>query len=339
MSFDYAVGQSIVLGERTFIRAVLLTPPCRYFASRDSAGFVTLPTLDPGSSYVELQGIQNFDDGFQDQNNDLRFLGDGGWRDSRRTGQGWQASVTAYFMKDAEIPAGQNCPVFRGGYEEGFRFIEQARRYNRAEIYVEKLVEMGRANGSSGNYIYDYTGVNCDVQNLRVPTNAEGMIMANYDLVGRGEVVTGLYDAGSQPLRFGSLQSGFLFTSPSSGTRRYAVVPADNADSIVVSTDITVTYTTDGSTAMDFLALEEEGGGFRVEVASSGVVVPAAVTLGGVGNNVVTINPTTDLGAATIYRLIVRDGALTQLVDGAGNPNASGVKRSLQGFTTVFKTA
>jgi hypothetical protein len=40
--------------------------------------------------------------------------------DSVITGSSVQASVTAYFLKNAEIPAGQNCPQFRGDYEEGF---------------------------------------------------------------------------------------------------------------------------------------------------------------------------------------------------------------------------
>jgi hypothetical protein len=54
---------------------------------------------------------------------------------------------------------------------------------------------------------------------------------------------------------------------------------------------------------------------------------------------VVTINPDASLGAATIYRLRVADGAIKQALDGSGNPSASGVLFSLEGFETLFKTA
>ena len=126
-------------------------------------------------------------------------------------------------------------------------------------------------------------------------------------------------------------------TAPSSGTRRYAVVPADNASAVVVGNDLTVTYTSDGTAALTQLALgQTDGSGFRLEVASTGAKVDAAVTL---ASNVVTINPSANLSAATIYRLRVADGAITQAVDANGNASASGIKRPLQGFTTTFRTA
>jgi hypothetical protein len=105
----------------------------------------------------------------------------------------------------------------------------------------------------------------------------------------------------------------------------------------VVSSNLTVTYTSDGTAALTQLALGQlDGGGFRLEVASSGVAVPAAVSLSG---GVVTIDPTANLGAATIYRLRVADGAITQAVDGTGTASPTGVKRGLGGFTTTFRTA
>ena len=55
---DYAIGLSFHKAHRTIVRAVDLTPPCRYFATRDSAGSITLPTLDTGDSYIEIQGIK-----------------------------------------------------------------------------------------------------------------------------------------------------------------------------------------------------------------------------------------------------------------------------------------
>ena len=81
------------------------------------------------------------------------------------------------------------------------------------------------------------------------------------------------------------------------------------------------------------------GSGFRLEVADTGVLAPATVTLGGVGSNVVTNNPTANLAADTIYRLRVADGAIKHALDGSGNPSASGVLFPLEGFTSLFKTA
>ena len=56
---DYAIGLSFHKAHRTLVRAVDLTPPCRYYATRDTAGLITLPTLDTGARYVEMQGITN----------------------------------------------------------------------------------------------------------------------------------------------------------------------------------------------------------------------------------------------------------------------------------------
>lgn len=341
MPYDYAVLQSAHMATDTIIRGVALTPPCRYFATKDAAGWVTLPTLDPGARYVELQGIQNLDPGQTDVNRTIRLLGDQGFQDSRKTGTSWGAAAQMFLMKDSEIPAGQNCPTFRGGYEEGFNIIQAAGRGNSdLEIYVEILLELGQANGSSGNWIYDYTGVNVAIQNIKPGTNPEDLTQISFDMVGRGRFIQGLYDAGASQIPFGSLQTGLLTTSPSTGTRRYAVVPADAASAIVISADLTVTYTTDGTTAMTFLALgQTNGAGFRLENASTGAQIPCVVTLGGGGSNVVTINPVANLAAATIFRLVVRDGALTQAVDSAGNPASNGVRRALQGFQTTFRTA
>lgn len=339
MPYSFAVGQSFHEAQRTVVRAVDLTPPCRYFATRSLAGMITLPTLDVGSSYVELQGIQDLSYSKTDKDVKFRLLGDGGWEDSRKVGASWGGSITSFFMKDMEIPAGAACPQFRGNYEEGFRLIEKARRIEDTEIYLEILLELGQANGNSGNWIYDYTGVNVSVQNIKPGVNPDNLTQIAYDIMGRGEVVTGLYDAGAQPLPFGSLQSGLLFTLPTSGTRRYATVPIDNASAIVVSAPVTVTYTSDGTIALTQLALgQADGSGFRLENASSGVRVPATVALN-TGTGVVTITPSASLAAATIFRLVVVDGAITQAVDANGVASPTGTRRPLQGFSRTFRTA
>jgi hypothetical protein len=106
---------------------------------------------------------------------------------------------------------------------------------------------------------------------------------------------------------------------------------------VVVGNDITVTYTTNGTVALTQLALgQSDGSGFRLEVASTSAKVDAAVSL---ASNVVTINPSANLAAGTIYRLRVADGAITQAVDANGAASASGIKRPIQGLTTTFRTA
>jgi len=337
---DYAIGLSFHKAHRTIVRAVDLTPPCRYFANRDSAGMITLPTLDAGSSYIELQGITQTSFQINDNNQEFRLLGDDGWTDSVITGSSVQASVTAYFLRDAEIPAGQNCPQFRANYEEGFSLIQKARFNKDFEIYIEFMKELGQANGSTGNYLYDFTGFNAVVMNYQESVNAEGLTEVSYDLMSRGRPVFGRYDAGSTAINFGAVQSSLLFTNnatASTGNRRFAVVPLDNASAVVATNNLTVTYTSDGTAALTQLALGQTNGtGFRLEVASTGVAVPCAVTL---ASNVVTIDPSPTLGAGIIYRLKVADGAITQAVDASGTASASGIKRPLQGFTTEFRTA
>lgn len=334
---DYAIGLSFHKAHRTLVRAVDLTPPCRYFATRDSAGLVTLPTLDAGTSYVELQGITNTTFAINDNNQEFRLLGDDGWMDSVITGSSVQASVTAYFLKNAEIPAGQNCPQFRGNYDEGFALIEKARYNKDFEIYIEFLKELGQAEGLTGNYLYDFTGFNAVISNYNENITAEGLTEVSFDLMSRSRPVFGRYDAGSAGLAFGGVQTSLLFTDRTTGTHRFATVPAANAIAVAVANDLTVTYTSDGAIALTQLSLgQTDGGGFRLEIADSGVLVPSTVTL---ASNVVTINPTANLAAATIFRLRVADGAIKQAIDGSGNPSASGVKTSLEGFETVFRTA
>lgn len=332
---DYAIGLSFHKAHRTIVRAVDLTPPCRYFASRSTAGLITLPTLDAGSRYVELQGITNTSFQINDNNQEFRLLGDDGWMDSVITGSSVQASVTAYFLKDTEVPAGQDCPVFRGGYNEGFELIQKARYNKDYEIYIEFLKELGQADGTTGNYIYDFTGFNAVIQNYSENLTAEGLTEISFDLMSRARPVFGRYDAGSTAISSGGVQSSLLFLV--NGTRQAAVVPADNASAVAVGDDLTVTYTSNGTAALTQLALgQTDGSGFRLEVASTGVKVPATVSL---ASNVVTINPSANLGAGTIFRLVVADGAITQAVDANGAASASGVKRPIQGFTTTFRTA
>lgn len=332
---DYAIGLSFHKAHRTIVRAVDLSPPARYFATRDTSGNITLPTLATGKSYIEIQGVTNTSFQINDNNQEFRLLGDDGWMDSVITGSSVQASVTAYFLKNAEIPAGSVDPVFRGGYDEGFDLIQRARYNKDFEIYIEFLKELGQAEGSTGNYIYDFTGFNAVIQNYQENMTAEGLTEISFDLMSRARPVFGRYDAGASRISFGAVQSSLLFLV--NGTRQVATVPADNASTVVVGNDLTVTYTTNGTVALNQLALgATDGSGFRLEVASTGVAVPAVVTL---ASNVVTINPNANLAAATIYRLKVADGAITQAVDANGNASATGVKRPIQGFTIEFRTA
>jgi len=334
---DYAIGLSFHKAHRTLVRAVDLTPPCRYFATRDTAGMITLPSLDVGSVYTELQGISNTTFNINDNNQEFRLLGDDGWGDSVITGSSVQASVTAYFLKNAEIPAGAECPQFRGNYDEGFALIERARYNKDFEIYIEFLKELGQVDGQSGNYIYDFTGFNAVIMNYNENLTAEGLTEVSFDLMSRSRPVFGRYDAGSTPISFGGVSSTLLFTDPATGTRRYATVPAADASAVVVSNDLTVTYTSDGTAALTQLSLgQTDGSGFRLEVAATGSLVPATVTL---ASNVVTINPVSNLAAGTIFRLRVADGAIKQALDGSGAPSATGVRFPLEGFSRLFRTA
>lgn len=327
---DYAIGLAFHKANRTLIRAVELVAPNRYFASRDGAGNVTLPTLASGYGYIEIQGLTQASFSINDQNKDFRLLGDDGWSDSTITGSSVQAACSGYFLRQTEFVSGSTTPTFLGGYDEGFNLIQRSRYDKNFEIYIEFLKELGQANGSSGNYIYDFTGFNCVIQNYKEQESAEGLTEVSFDLMSRGRPVFGRYDAGSTALTFGSVQSSLLFLV--NGTRQAATVPANNASAVSTSAALTVTYTSDGTTALSNLALgQPDGSGFRLEVATTGVQVAASVALGGAGTNVATITPSAALTAGTIYRLKVGDGAITQAV--------SGIKRPIQGLVTEFRTA
>ena len=335
---DFAIGAAFHKAHRTLVRAVPLTPPNRLFPTRDSAGFVTLPTLPPGQGYIEMQGVTSASFQVDDNDQEFRLMGDDGWSDSVTTGSRVRSSMRSYFIKNIEIPGGTTVPQFRGDYSEDFALVERTRYDKEFEIYFELLKEMGRLNGSSGDYIYDYAGFNGCIRHYNDGGQAEGLTEISFDVMSRGRPVFGRYNAGASPLSIGQIQSSLLFLV--AGTREAAATPADNADDVVVSSNITVTYTSNGSAALTELALgDAAGGGFRLEVASTGAPVAAAVSLGGAGTNVVTINPAADLEAATIYRLRVADGAITQAVDSSGTASSSGTRRPLQGFTTTFRTA
>jgi len=332
---DYAIGLSFHKAHRTLVRAVDLTPPARYFAERDGSGMITLPTLASGDQYVELQGMSNTTFNINDNNQEFRLLGDDGWGDSVITGSSVQASVTSYFMKDTETPGSSSTPQFRGDYEEGFKLIEKSRRNKDYELYIEFLKEMGQAQGTSGNWIYDFTGFNTVVMNYNENMTAEGLTEISFDLMSRGKPVFGKYDAGSSKIAFGGVFSTLLFLVDD--TREAAVDPADNEISHAKDASITITYTSDGSAALTQLKLSDSAAeDFRLEVASTGKAVVSSVSL---ASNVVTINPADDLEGETMYRLNVRDGAITQTVDSDGNASASGTRRPIQGLTSLFRTA
>jgi hypothetical protein len=341
MPYEYAIGQSFHDATDTIVRCVGLPLGARYFGTRNAAGFITLPTLDTGVTYTELQGIQSLNWSKTDKDNKFRLLGDGGWEDSRKTGAGWQASVTSFMMKDMEYTQGATVPSFRGAYEEGYRIIELATQTDDTEVYIEILQELGQANGTTGNFIYSFTGVNCSVQNLKPGVDPQNLTQLSFDLVGRGPVISGLYDAGSTRLNYGAVQTGLLQTFNNvlaTGTRRYTPVPADNATAIVATAPLTVTYTSNGTLALTQTSLgQTDGSGFRLELASTGVQVPCGVSYN-TATAVATITPAATLPAATNFKFIARDGAVVQAVDATGTASATGVRRNLGGFSTSFRT-
>jgi hypothetical protein len=334
---DTAIGQSFVKAHRSVLLMTPLRAPCRYFATRDESGFITRPTLDPGDWARELQTVKQVSFNVDNNDREFRLIGDGGWSDAVTTGSKVSASFDTFFSKLIVQGAAGGCPEFRGDYSEEFAIVEQARYDTDSEVFVEMFKELGRAGGNTGDYIYDYACFNAALRNYKEPQAAEDLINVTFDGMSRGRAVFGRFNAGSAPLATGAVQSVILSTAPSSGSRRYAVVPADNGTAVVVGNNLTVTYTSDGTAPLTQLALgAADGSGFRLEVASSGVRVPAVVTLAG---GVVTINPSADLAAATIYRLVVRDGAITQAVNASLVADAAGIRRPLAGFSTTFRTA
>ena len=253
---DYAIGLSFHKAHRTLVRAVELVAPARYFAARDTAGNVTLPSLASGFSYIELQGLTQANFQINDNNQEFRLLGDDGWMDSVITGASVQASCTGYFLRQTEIPSGSTTPSYFGNYDEGFDLIQRSRYDKNFEIYIEFLKELGQANGSSGNFIYDFTGFNAAIQNYSENVTAEGLTEISFDLMSRGRPVFGKYDAGSTALNFGAVQASLLFLV--AGTRQVAYTPVDNANAVVTSSTVTATYTSNGTVALH-LALQTLG--------------------------------------------------------------------------------
>lgn len=331
---DYAIGLSFHKAHRTIVRAVELTPPTRYFATRDGAGYVTLPTTAPGTRRVEIQGIRQTSFQIQDNNQEFRLLGDNGWNDSLITGSSVNASVSAYFLKDTQLTATTGMPTFKGNYEEGFQLIQKSRYNKDYEIYIEFMKELGRSDGETGDYIYDFTGFNACIQNYQEQVNPEGLTEVSFDLMSRGRPVFGLYNAGSTPISFGGIQSNLLEFA--TGVRQYASSPLNNQNDVAVDSAITITYTTNGTTPMTNLYFPSSGGsGYRLETGG-GTFVPSTVSL---VDNVVTVTPDAPLTAGRIYRLKVQNAAIYQDVDGTGEPSSTGLRTPIEGFISTFRTA
>lgn len=320
---DFAIGAAFHKAHRTLVRAVSLTAPERLFAIRAAGGFVSLPTLPSGVSYIEMQGVTSASFQVDDNDQEFRLMGDDGWSDSVTTGSRVRSSMRSYFIKNIETPDGTS-PQFRGDYSEDFALVERSRYDKEFEIYFELLKEMGRANGETGDYIYDYAGFNGVIRNYNDGGAAEGLTEISFDVMSRGRPVFGRYNAGALPLTIGQVQSTLLALI--TGTRQVTVVPADNASGIAVGDNVTLTYTTNGTNALTGVALGN--GGISISVVSTGVLVPAVVTI---ASNVITIDPASNLAAATIFKVTVADGAITQVVNG--------VKRPIAGFSTTFRTA
>ncbi|MCT4368006.1 MAG: Ig-like domain-containing protein [Synechococcaceae cyanobacterium MAG-AL2] len=336
---DFAIGQTFIKAHRSILLMTPLTAPCRYFPTRDSMGWITRPTLDTGDWARELQTVKQVSFSVDNNDREFRLIGDDGWSDSVTTGSMVSANFDTFFSKAIVRKATGNCPEFIGDYSEEFAIVAQARDNTDFEVFIEMFKELGRSDGGSGNYIYDYAGFNCALRNYKEPQTAEDLINVTFDGKSRGRAVFGRFDAGGAPLSSGAIQSVILATDPATGGRRYALAPADNATDVTATGNITVTYTSDGSTALPQLALgASDGSGFRLEVASSGVQVPAAVSLNA-GTGVVTVNPDATLGASTIYRLVARNGAIVQAVDASLVADAAGIQRPLAGFASTFRTA
>lgn len=332
---DFNIGGSFHKAHRSLLRIIPLVSPRRLFAERDSLGWVTLPTMPAGAQYINMQACKQASFKVDDNEREFRLFGDEGWSDSVTTGSKISSQIETFFMKNIEVED-DNTPVFRGEYSEDFAIIERTRGDKEFEVYIEFLKEMGRRNGGSGNFIYDYCGFNCALRQYGENPTPEDLTNISLQAMGRGRPVFGKYDAGSSPINYSAIQSSMLSTAPSSGLRRYTVTPADNADDVVVSADITIAYT-DGTDPLTQLALgAADGSGFRLERASTGLKIPAAVSL---ASGTVTINPSSNLPAGTILRLSVVDGAITQAVDASGVALSGGVRRPLAGFSTSFRTA
>jgi hypothetical protein len=335
---EIAIGASIHKATRSLVRVVPLTLPNRLYATRDSAGLITLPTLPTGQGYVNMPGVTKLSFQIDDREEEFNLFGDNGWVDSVTVGSRVTGSGEVFFMRNIEVSAGASAPVFQGDYSEDFAIIERSRYDKDFEVYIEFLKEMGRAQGTSGDFVYDYAGFNGVFRGYNDPNASNaGLTKISFNLMSRSEAVFGRYISGPTPLPIGEIQSTQLATAPSSGTRRWATSPVDNASAVAVSAAITVTYTSDGTAALTQLALPPTGGGgFRLENASSGVQILAGVSL---ASNVVTITPAASLPAATILRLRVADGAIQQSVDASNNASVNGVRKPLQGFATTFRTA
>lgn len=332
----FQISQTFLLASRALVRIVPLQGACRYFATRDSAGYITLPQLDAGQSYLELLAVRNASLQFDDQDREFRLVGGGGWADSRTVASKLSASFETFFNIGVAIPAGQVCPTFLADYSLEFDEIQQTRDNKDKEVYIEMLKEMGQ-DPNTGTWRYDFVGCNGVFRQYREGGDPNDMFAVSFNFVSRSKPSVGRYDHGSTPLPIGEIPLSILFTELAAGNRQYVVAPANNAGSVALASNITVTYTSDGTTPLAQLALgQPDGSGFRLENAQSGVRIPCTVTL---LNGVVTIDPAEDLPASTILQLVVRDGALTQAVNPSGVADANGMKKALQGFRSLFTTA
>lgn len=250
---NYAIALSFVKANSTIVRGVGLTAPRRYFALRNpESNFVIPPTLDPGDSYVEFEGLTGCNFQINDTNQDFRLLGDDGWGDSVITGSTVQASCTGFFLKKV-IP--DNPPKFAPDYNAGFELIQRSRYNKDFEIYMEFMKPLNL--DPLGHTVFDYTGFNAVIMNYSENENAEGLIEVSFDLMSRGRAVFGKYV---------ELTGGLVQVKVENGGSGYK--PGNYLDKPVFGNDLrasggTVDVTVDANGTVTAAVVKNPGSGYK----------------------------------------------------------------------------
>lgn len=265
---NYAIALSFIKANTTVVRGLGLKAPRRYFGVRDpQTGYVTLPTLDPGDTYVPIEGLTGCNFKVNDTNKDFRLLGDDGWGDSVITGSAVQGSCTGFFLKKI-VPG--NPPSFQPDYSPGFELIQRARYDKDFEVYFEFLKSLG--NNELGQTIFDFSGFNACIMNYSENEQADGLLEVSFDLMSRGKAVFGRYAEETGGLKDVVITSGGLGYKP--GT--YANCPVVGGFGNGAQVDVIVGATTE----VTDVTVKIPGSGYKI----ADVLTVSNTNLGGAGS-------------------------------------------------------
>lgn len=147
----------------------------------------------PGVTMYELQGATTANYQISDDEQNFRFLGDGGWTDAVTVNSRVQASITTYFLRDLNYTGTGTGVVYSlntADLDEGAQIVRSFSNNKEAEAWIEIYSLIGEA---PGGYAYDLKCFAAYLMNYQENYPADNLIEVSFDAMSRGVAYRGKF--------------------------------------------------------------------------------------------------------------------------------------------------